>query len=49
MFDKYTFYIWASYLLTFVMIAFLFINAKLNHTQVVARLRIKYTRGKNND
>lgn len=48
-FDKYAFYIWASYFLTFAVIAFLFISTKTNHTQVLTKLRIKYTRDKNNN
>lgn len=46
MFDKYTLYIWASYLLTFITIAFLFINTKAKHTQIISKLRIKYSRDK---
>lgn len=49
MFDKYTFYIWVSYLLTFAMVAFLFIGAKINHIHVTRQLQIKYIRDKDND
>lgn len=44
-FDKYALYIWVSYLLTFTMVAFLFISAKINHARIATQLRIKYIRG----
>jgi len=49
LFDKYTTYIWVSYLLTFAMVSFLFISAKVNRTRVITQLRIKYIRGRNNN
>lgn len=46
LFDKYSIYIWASYLLTFITIAILFISAKITHKRTMTQLRIKYARGK---
>ncbi|SMN11876.1 hypothetical protein SPBRAN_69 [uncultured Candidatus Thioglobus sp.] len=45
-FDKYAYYIWASYLLTFIIIAFFFISAKSNRKHIITQLRIKYLRDK---
>ncbi|SFV88268.1 hypothetical protein MNB_SUP05-SYMBIONT-7-383 [hydrothermal vent metagenome] len=45
LFDKYAAYIWASYLLTFAIVGFLFVSTKANHKRVVTQLRIKYARG----
>ena len=46
MFDKYTAYIWASYLLTFATVAFLFINTRSTHKRAIMQLSIKYSREK---
>ncbi|CAC9452381.1 hypothetical protein BHECKSOX2_118 [Bathymodiolus heckerae thiotrophic gill symbiont] len=46
LFDKYTSYIWASYLLTFATVAILFIGTKSAHKRAMTQLRIKYARGK---
>lgn len=43
-FDKYTYYILASYLLTFITITILFISAKMNHKNVITKLGAKYAR-----
>ncbi|SMM97978.1 hypothetical protein SPONN_262 [uncultured Candidatus Thioglobus sp.] len=45
-FDKYAYYIWTSYLLTFIVIAFFFISAKSNRKRIITQLRIKYLRDK---
>ncbi len=44
LFDKYTIYIWASYLLTFATIAILFVGTKITHKRNTIQLRIKYER-----
>ncbi|CAC9435194.1 heme exporter protein CcmD [bacterium endosymbiont of Bathymodiolus sp. 5 South] len=46
LFDKYTTYIWASYLLTFATVAILFISTKATHKRTITQLRIKYKRNK---
>jgi heme exporter protein CcmD len=46
LFDKYTTYIWASYLLTFFTVAILFVGTKVTHKRTIIQLRIKYARGK---
>lgn len=43
-FDKYASYIWFSYGLTFITIAFLFLRAKNVHRDTVKQLRVKYLR-----
>ncbi|MCH9645414.1 MAG: heme exporter protein CcmD [Proteobacteria bacterium] len=43
-FDKYASYIWFSYGLTFITIAFLFLRAKTAHRDTIKQLRIKYSR-----
>jgi len=45
-FDKYAYYIWFSYFLTFGVIAILFIRTKSIHKDAITQLRIKYSRGK---
>ena len=45
-FDKYAYYIWFSYFLTFGMVAILFIRTRSIHKNVITQLRIKYSRGK---
>ncbi len=47
LFDKYSAYIWASYLLTFLTIVVLFVGAKTTHKRTITQLRIKYARDKN--
>ncbi len=46
LFDKYSAYIWASYFLTFITIAILFISTKTIHKRNITQLRIKYARDK---
>ncbi|HIG88946.1 heme exporter protein CcmD [Candidatus Thioglobus sp.] len=46
LFDKYVYYIWFSYLLTFGIIIILFIRTKSIHKNTMIQLRIKYTREK---
>ncbi|CAC9642849.1 heme exporter protein CcmD [bacterium endosymbiont of Bathymodiolus sp. 5 South] len=46
LFDKYTTYIWASYLLAFATVAILFISTKATHKRTITQLRIKYKRNK---
>ena len=43
-FDKYAIYIWFSYGLTFVTIAFLFLRAKKSRLDTIRKLRVKYLR-----
>jgi heme exporter protein D len=45
-FDKYAYYIWFSYFLTFAIIAILFIRTRFIHKNVITQLRVKYSRGK---
>ncbi|MBT3195997.1 MAG: heme exporter protein CcmD [Candidatus Ruthia sp.] len=45
-FDKYTYYIWFSYFLTFAVISVLFFRTKSLHEKAIIQLRIKYSRGK---
>ncbi|MEO1890155.1 MAG: heme exporter protein CcmD [Candidatus Thioglobus sp.] len=45
-FDKYAYYIWFSYFLTFAVVAILFIRTQSIHKNVITQLRIKYSRGK---
>jgi len=45
-FDKYTYYIWFSYFITFAVIAILFFRTKSLHESAIMQLRIKYSRGK---
>ncbi|CAB5502064.1 hypothetical protein [uncultured Gammaproteobacteria bacterium] len=46
LFDKYTAYIWASYLLTFATVAILFVGTKATHKRTITQLHIKYARDK---
>ncbi|VVH54798.1 hypothetical protein BSPLISOX_2595 [uncultured Gammaproteobacteria bacterium] len=46
LFDKYTTYIWVSYLLTFATVAILFVSTKATHKRTITQLRIKYARDK---
>jgi heme exporter protein CcmD len=39
LFDKYTTYIWASYLLAFATVAILFISTKATHKRTITQLR----------
>ncbi|CAC9580997.1 hypothetical protein BHECKSOX_54 [Bathymodiolus heckerae thiotrophic gill symbiont] len=43
-YGKYAFYIWFSYLTTFVVIAVLFIRTKSIHKNIIKQLRLKYSR-----
>ncbi|HIC39796.1 MAG TPA: heme exporter protein CcmD [Piscirickettsiaceae bacterium] len=45
-FDKYAYYIWFSYFITFSIIAVLFISTKSTHKKTMIQLRIKYLRDK---
>ena len=45
-YGKYAFYIWFSYLATFVVIAILFIRTRSIHNNTNKQLRLKYTREK---
>ena len=45
-FDKYAYYIWFSYFLTFGIIAILFIRTRSIRKNVITQLRVKYSRGK---
>jgi heme exporter protein D len=45
-YGKYAFYIWFSYLTTFLIIANLFIRTKIIHKNTIKQLRIKYSRDK---
>ena len=45
-FDKYAYYIWFSYFLTFGVVAILFIRTRSIHKNVITQLRIKYSRDK---
>ena len=43
-YGKYAFYIWFSYLMTFAVIATLFIRTRSIHKKTIKNLRIKYSR-----
>jgi heme exporter protein D len=43
-YGKYAFYIWFSYLMTFAVIATLFIRTRSIHKKTFKQLRIKYSR-----
>lgn len=43
-FDKYTYYIWVSYFLTFATICVLLYRTKSMHKKAITQLRIKYAR-----
>lgn len=45
-FGKYAFYVWFSYLVTFIVIAILFIRTRSIHNNTLQQLRIKFTREK---
>lgn len=45
-FDKYAYYIWFCYFLTFFIIAILFVRTQTTHKNTMIQLRIKYSRGK---
>lgn len=46
LFDKYTTYIWVSYLLTFSTVVILFVDTKVTHKRTIIQLRIKYAKDK---
>lgn len=43
-FDKYAYYIWFSYFITFLVIAILFIRTRSIHKKAITQLRIKFSR-----
>ncbi len=43
-YGKYAFYIWLSYLITFITITVLFVRTKSIHKKIINELNIKYSR-----